>query len=118
MKYQSKVTGIGELAFELLEVNDLLIIYNDNAPPELAELSVLHSIEEIKEKIKVGDTLQLGNQTYTITAVGDEAMHTLKELGHCTFKFSGKEKVEMPGEIELSGSSKPNVKIGDMIILK
>lgn len=118
MKYQSKVTGIGELAFELLEVNDSLIIFNDNAPPELAEISVLHSIEEIKEEIKVGDTLQIGNQTYTITAIGDEAIHTLKELGHCTLKFSGKEEVDLPGQIELSGSGKPDVKIGDMIVLR
>lgn len=117
MKYRSKVTGIGELAFELLEANDSLIIFNDNAPAELAEISFLHNISEFEDDIKVGDSLFLGEQIYKVTAVGHEALHTLKELGHCTFRFSGKDHVDLPGQVELSGTEKPNLKIGDAIVL-
>ena len=117
MKYRSKITGIGELAFELLEENDSLIIFNDNAPEELAEISFLHTISEFQEEIAVGDSILLGDQMYTVTAVGYEALHTLRELGHCTFRFSGKDHVELPGQIELKGEGRPSMKIGDMIVI-
>ncbi|QCX34066.1 PTS sorbitol transporter subunit IIA [Caloramator sp. E03] len=118
MKYQSKITGVGEFAFELLETSGGLIIFDNNAPSELAEISVLHTRESLKEDIKVGDKLYLGDQVYIVTAIGEEANHTLRELGHCTLKFSGKPSVELPGEIELKGYCKPNIQIGDMIIFE
>jgi PTS system glucitol/sorbitol-specific IIA component len=114
MKYQAKVTGIGDMALELLDL-DMLIIFNNNAPAELAEISVLHTIEEWEHDVEVGDTIQLGDSTYTVTAVGGEANHTLKLLGHCSFKFSGKPEVELPGQIELKGDGHPTIKEGDTI---
>jgi len=116
MKYQAKVTGIGEMAMEMLDL-DMLIIFNDNAPQELAEISVLHSIEEMEHEVEVGDTVQFGESTYTVTAVGGEANHTLKLLGHCSFKFSGNAEAQLPGQIELSGNGHPTIKIGDEIII-
>lgn len=117
MKYNSKVTAIGELAFELFEANNSIIIFNDTAPPELAEIAFVHTGSEIEGEIKVGDSVQLGNQAYTITAIGYEALHTLKELGHCTLKFSGKDSVELPGQIDLAGPGKPNLKVNDIIAI-
>ncbi|MCH3965779.1 MAG: PTS glucitol/sorbitol transporter subunit IIA [Clostridium sp.] len=115
MKYKAKVTGIGDSAFELFEACNSLVIFNDNAPAELAEISILHTIENFKENIAVGDKLILGNQTYIITSIGDEAIHTLKEMGHCTLKFSEDEEVDLPGQIALKGSSSPDVNVGDII---
>lgn len=117
MKYRSKITSIGELAFELLEENDSFIIFNNNAPKELAEISFLHTISKFQEEIAVGDSILLGDKMYTITAIGEEAVHTLKELGHCTFRFSGKDHVDLPGQIELEGSGRPNMRIGDIIAI-
>ncbi|WP_416175619.1 PTS glucitol/sorbitol transporter subunit IIA [Clostridium sp.] len=115
MKYKSKVTGIGDSAFELFESCNSLVIFNNDAPKELAEISILHTKESFKEDIEVGDKLILGDQTYIITSIGDEAIHTLKEMGHCTLKFSGSENVELPGQIALKGDSSPKVKVGDII---
>ena len=47
MKYCSKITGNGPDAFAFLgdpETN-FIIIFNDDAPPALAELCVLHELE-------------------------------------------------------------------------
>jgi PTS system glucitol/sorbitol-specific IIA component len=118
MKYQAEVTEISEMALKFLEM-DMLIIFNNNAPQELAEISVLHSIEEMEREVEVGDTVRFGESTYAVTAVGDEANHTLKLLGHCSFKFSGKPQADLPGQIELKGSALPIIKVGDQIqILK
>lgn len=115
MKYEVRVTGIGAEAFELLESCDCLIIFDDCAPAELAEISILHSSEEIKGDIKIGGSVTLGKNEYTITAIGDEAIKTLKEMGHCTLKFTGKSIVDLPGQIELQGEKKPEIMVGDFI---
>ena len=113
MKYYAKITGIGESALELLE-NNLLIIFNENAPPELAELSVLHTIEPLLDKICPNDTLIISENVFTINAVGEEANYTLKELGHCSIKFGGEKEV-LPGYIRVAESAPTNIQIGSTI---
>lgn len=112
MNYTSKVTEIGEIALGFLR-EKMLIMFNENAPAELAEIAVLHSIEDMYRDIEAGDTVQLGENSYEVTAVGLEANHTLKSMGHCTFKFTGNDKTELPGEVELKGDALPNLKVGD-----
>ncbi|MHC1684612.1 MAG: PTS glucitol/sorbitol transporter subunit IIA [Clostridiaceae bacterium] len=118
MKYQAEIIAIGEFADALLKRSGSLIIFNECAPPEIAEISVLHTTESFSEDVKVGDTLELGNQTYTVTCVGSEAMHTLRELGHCTLKFEGESTVQLPGQMQLSGPANPVLNVGDMIVFK
>ncbi len=117
MKYKSTITGLGELALEFI-ADSILIIFNENAPTELAEISILHTIEELSENIEIGDTVLFSNQEYRVTAVGEEANKTFRQMGHCTFKFTGKESVELPGQIELQGATIPKVKVGDLLIIK
>lgn len=118
MNYNVKVNKIGISALELYEECGCLIIFDDIAPEELAEIAVLHEEGEIKRNIEVGDAIHLGKHEYKVTAVGTEAMLTLKELGHCTFKFTGKSEAEVPGQIELEGPSHPQIEIGDYISFK
>ena len=54
-------------------------------------------------KTRSRETLKLGSKTYKITAVGDEAIHTLKEMGHCTLAFSSDTTPYRPGCINLDG---------------
>ena len=118
MNYNVKVNKIGISAFELYEECGCLIIFDDIAPEELAEIAVLHEEGEIKRDITVGDELVLGKHEYKVTAVGTEAMLTLKELGHCTFKFTGRSEAEVPGQIELKGEYHPEIGVGDYISFK
>ena len=50
MKYKYKIVGLGPDALAFLEDEDMnfIIIFNEDAPPELAELSVLHTKAEFK----------------------------------------------------------------------
>ncbi len=118
-KYCATVTGIGEDALRLID-NGLCIIFNNNAPPELAELSVLHTIEELQADVAPGDKLTLGENVYDVLEVGSEANYTLRELGHCTMwlydKSSGaKQKECLPGYIVVDAHTKPMPKIGQTI---
>lgn len=109
MKYNSTITGWGTEAKSFLQELNYLIFFNDDAPAELAEISILHSKADLQDDIKVGDTFIIGEKAFNVTAVGDEAQHTFKQLGHATFNFSGGDTAAMPGHIMLEGDEELTV---------
>lgn len=112
MDFTTEITQIGEMVEEFL-TEKLLIVFDENAPPGLAEISILHTIREFNKEVKVGDTVRFGESYYEVTAVGHEANKTLESMGHCSFSFTGEDQVKLPGQIELKGQGIPIVKIGD-----
>lgn len=120
MKYTSEITGFGPEAFTFLAPElalNFVIIFNEDAPPELAELSILHTKSKLIAAPAKGDIVMLGDNVYTITAVGKEATVTLAQLGHCTLAFGGGEQAFRPGCIMLDGPmlTKDSLKVGDRI---
>lgn len=105
MKFQVKVVGHGSEALSFLgdPDNSFFIIFNEDAPAELAEIAVLHTKSEVYEDPAVGDTIKIANKEFIITAVGVEAPYTLRELGHCTINFSGGQEAALPGCLMLEG---------------
>ena len=60
MKYKATITGLGECALDFLdECCNFIIIFNEDAPPELADISVLHTKSEVREDPKKGDTVRI-----------------------------------------------------------
>ena len=80
-----------------------VVLFDDNAPAELAELALLHTKGDLTEAPAPGDTMKIGEKTYKVTAVGDEAIHTLATLGHCTLAFTADTEPYRPGCINLDG---------------
>lgn len=105
MKFQVRIVGHGAEALSYLgdPDNSFFILFNEDAPDELAEISVLHTKSEVYEKPEVGDTMKIGRKEYVITAVGIEAPYTLREMGHCTINLSGGAEAALPGCIVLAG---------------
>lgn len=99
------------MAYELIG-GGMLVVFNENAPAALREMSVMHTIESLRHPVKVDDIVVFGDQEYLVTAVGHEANNTLDTMGHCTFCFNGKSEVQIPGQIELSGDGVPTLAIG------
>jgi glucitol/sorbitol PTS system EIIA component len=114
MNYKAVITNIGEMALDFIS-DSMLIVFNDNAPGELAEISVLHSIEPVHQDIKAGDVLIISGNKYKITVVGEEANKTFRSMGHCTFKFTGGAEAELPGQIEVEGGGIPDIRVGDTL---
>ena len=100
--YLTEVTEIGPEVAEFLEAG-LLILFQAGAPPELAEIAVLHDpISGPREDPPVaGDVLTIGSREFRITAIGSKAWQNVHQLGHAVFKFSGSREAELPGEIHL-----------------
>lgn len=105
MKYMSEITAWGKDSLFFLEDTEakFIILFNEDAPPELAEVSVLHKKGGYLADPEVGDVMIIGDKAFTVTAVGGEVRHTLKELGHCTLCFKGGSEPERPGCIMLEG---------------
>jgi glucitol/sorbitol PTS system EIIA component len=118
--YLTEVTKVGPEVEELLEEAGTLILFEEGAPPELAEMSVLHEHSERRdEPPEVGDVMVVGDREFRITAVGESAWKNMLQLGHASFKFNGAREVELPGEIcleeqgseDIGGSIQPGVRM-------
>jgi glucitol/sorbitol PTS system EIIA component len=98
--YRTVVTEIGEEVADLLD-GGVLILYAHGAPPALAEVSVLHQVQDeiMGHKPSVGSTIKLGDLQTKVTAIGDTAWHKVKELGHVVINFNASAIAERPGEM-------------------
>ena len=110
VKYEVSITAIGKLARKFLESNNSVILLDEGAHPNLAEMVVEHTPSELSSDIVVGDTFSLGKQKYKVTRVGENANDTIRESGHCTLLFNA--TGSMPGQIELEGGSIPPLSQG------
>jgi len=97
--YRTVISAIGDEVQALLE-GGVLILYSDGAPPELAEVSVLHRVEAASaDAPRIGSLLRIGDATVAVTAVGPTAWNKVSELGHVVINFNGAPTAERPGEI-------------------
>lgn len=120
MKYSAKIVGWGEDALGFLEEEEMnfIIIFNENASEELKEIAILHETSTLHSDVTVGDTVIICDKVFDVTAVGSEALHTLRELGHCTLSFKGGDTPERPGCIMLQGDdplTAADIKVGGKI---
>ena len=120
MKFYCEITHWGDESLLFLDDPNanFIILFDNSAPPELAEFSVLHTPANYNEDPVVGDLMILCDKAFTITAIGHEALHTLKTLGHCTLSFKGGDAAERPSCIMLHGDvpfTKEDVRAGATI---
>ena len=101
--YLTEVKEIGPEVADFLEAG-LLILFETGAPPELAEIAVLHDPSARREEPpEPGDVLEIEGHEFCITAVGYKAWKNVEDLGHAVFKFDGAGEPELPGQIHLEG---------------
>ncbi|MCG7393736.1 PTS glucitol/sorbitol transporter subunit IIA [Microvirga sp. ACRRW] len=98
--YQTKITDVGSEVSELIE-GGILILYAVGAPPELAEVSVLHDVQAgpTADVPPVGAVLRIGNVSAKLTAVGELAWKKVADIGHVVINFDGADTAGRPGEL-------------------
>lgn len=97
---KTRITAIGAEVADLAE-GGVLILFADGSPPELAEVSVLHVVEEGPEASApaIGTKIAIGSLNAKITAVGESAWQKVREIGHVVISFTGADSTDRPGEI-------------------
>lgn len=113
--YETFITKIGKYVPDMLSEN-IIILFKENAPDELAEYCILHSGNRLDENIAAGDEVQFMGENFKITAVGELVNKNLTELGHITIKFDGSSVAELPGSLHVEKKAIPNIPNGDGII--
>ncbi|MGH6860885.1 MAG: PTS glucitol/sorbitol transporter subunit IIA [Phyllobacterium sp.] len=100
VQYKTRVTAVGPEVADLAE-GGVVILFADGAPPELAEVSVLHSVESdlADATPAIGSPIRIGDVSASITGIGDYAWQKVRDIGHVVITFNGSSKVERPGEI-------------------
>lgn len=94
--YESIITEVGE-DVEAFTDENMLVIFNDTVPEELKSIAVIHEANMLKDDVESGDYFYINDVKFRILHVGDKVNETLKELGHCTIKFSSHEASDLPG---------------------
>lgn len=101
--YRTAFTAVGPDVADLLD-GGILILFADGAPPELAEVSVLHRVAEGPSPgaPKVGAAIAIGGLRASLTAIGDLAWAKVADIGHVVINFDGGTDSNRPGEISAS----------------
>ncbi|MBB3935731.1 PTS glucitol/sorbitol transporter subunit IIA [Aureimonas phyllosphaerae] len=117
---RTRVTAVGPDVPDLLE-GGVLILFADGAPPELAEVSVLHSVvgEPTAEAPVAGVPIRVGAVEARLTGIGDLAWAKVRDIGHVVINFNGLAAPERPGELtatavdggELAAALQPGAEI-------
>ena len=110
--FKSKITKIGELAGDIFNDENMIILFYDDVPKDLHDIAVLHNRDKVEFELEVGDKIIIGTQEYDVIDIGANAKNTIKTLGHCTLKFTDELEVNLPGEIILSGMRPEKLEIG------
>jgi PTS system glucitol/sorbitol-specific IIA component len=98
--FQTRVTSVGPEALELVE-GGILILFPEDAAPELAEVAVLHRVEKAaaEDGPAIGAELRVGEVSSRLTAIGDQAWRKIGAIGHVVINFNGADVTPRPGEI-------------------
>ena len=98
--YATTVCAIGPEAAALID-GGMLILFADGAPPELAEISVLHrpSAAPAPQPPPAGAQLRIGDITARLTAIGETAWRKIASMGHVVINFNGLSEAGRPGEL-------------------
>jgi glucitol/sorbitol PTS system EIIA component len=114
VRYQSTVTGVGELAGEFF-AEGIVVLFGDDAPEELREVAVVHAPRITDGGVKPGDRIVRGDETLTVTAVGPVANENLVNLGHLVIKRNGATTHAQPGDVCCDQGVIPKLAPGDEI---
>ena len=108
--YRTAILTVGPDVPELLE-GGILILFADGAPPELAQVSVLHRVSEGPgaDPPPVGASIAVGDVEATLTAIGSLAWNKIADMGHVVINFDGAAHSQRPGELSASA-----VPLGDL----
>lgn len=101
--YDTTITAVGPDVADLIE-GGVLILFAEGAPPELAEVSVLHTVTAgpTPEAPPVGAAIRVGAVEATLTAIGSLAWAKIADIGHVVINFDGATASNRPGELNAS----------------
>lgn len=115
--YETEIIDFGSSA-EMFKAENMVILFGENAPDDLADYSYIINIHPINGNIEPGMVVSFNEKSYEITAVGDVVEKNLGDLGHITLKFDGAREAELPGTLYLEDKELPDLAVGTKLTIQ
>lgn len=115
--YQTKINSFGPMA-EMFQEENMIVLFGNDAPEDLAEFTYNIDVNPVNGKIEEGMTVQIGGESYQITAVGNVVEKNLNDLGHITIKFDGATEADLAGTLYVEAKEMPSIDVGTEIVIK
>ena len=115
--YEADIIETGSMVADEVE-EGYLVTFSEGPFNDFKEYYMsLKMLKDEAQKVKCGDSLILGSESFEIKAIGKLAMENLSKLGHITVRFLEKADVLNMGDISVTGSLK-NLDIKKFIITR
>lgn len=115
--FETKVQEIGQEAKDFSEIK-MAILFGDEAPDALRSSCYIIKVQPVQMQITDQMILQIDNEIYQITAVGNEVQTNLSNLGHIAISFTGATRAELPGTLYVADKPYPDIQVGSEIYIK
>ncbi|HEL0024990.1 PTS glucitol/sorbitol transporter subunit IIA [Streptococcus equi subsp. zooepidemicus] len=113
--FETRVTAIGSEAADMINAANMLILFGQGAPADLADFCYTIDNKQVSGPISVGGQLVIDQMAYDITAVGAVVEKNLAQLGHITISFNGSTASSLPGTLHVKGKGLPQVRQGSLV---
>ena len=100
--FEAKVIQMGPEAQNMIQDANMLILFGEEAPEDLAEYCFKIDNKDLLGSIQKGGKLVVDSEEYLITAVGNVVEKNLTGLGHITISFDASEEGSLPGTLHVA----------------
>ena len=113
--FEAKVIQVGPEAQNMIQDANMLILFGEEAPEDLAEYCFKIDNKNLLGSIQKGGKLVVDSEEYLITAVGNVVEKNLTGLGHITISFDASEEGSLPGTLHVAAEKEVVIAQGTTI---
>ena len=113
--FEAKVIQVGPEAQNMIQDANMLILFGEEAPEDLAEYCFKIDNKDLLGSIQKGGKLVVNSEEYLITAVGNVVEKNLTGLGHITISFDASEEGSLPGTLHVAAEKEVVIAQGTTI---
>ena len=113
--FEAKVIQVGPEAQNMIQDDNMLILFGEEAPEDLAEYCFKIDNKDLLGSIQKGGKLVVDSEEYLITAVGNVVEKNLTGLGHITISFDASEEGSLPGTLHVAAEKEVVIAQGTTI---
>lgn len=113
--FEAKVIQVGPEAQNMIQDANMLILFGEEAPEDLAEYCFKIDNKDLIGSIQKGGKLVVDSEEYLITAVGNVVEKNLTGLGHITISFDASEEGSLPGTLHVAAEKEVVIAQGTTI---
>ena len=113
--FEAKVIQVGPEAQNMIQDANMLILFGEEVPEDLAEYCFKIDNKDLLGSIQKGGKLVVDSEEYLITAVGNVVEKNLTGLGHITISFDASEEGSLPGTLHVAAEKEVVIAQGTTI---